>query len=257
MSEAGIVDGGGALDGGAGCKRGIASNIAPGAAFAGAVGWWYNWSLAPSGADVGIEFVPMFWGEQSVNTALPSGSRFVLGFNEPNFFSQAKLTAQEAAKLWPKVEAAADAAGAALVSPAVNFCGPESQCYGTNPYQYLKDFFAACTGCQVDYVAVHWYNCDLTSLKDYLEPGGSLEGFEQFGRPIWLTEFACSENGDSSAAGQEAYMRQAIPYLEANSRVSRYSWFNAQNIPGAMLTNSDGSPTSLGQVYIDLAPHCR
>ena len=71
------------------------------------------------------------------------------------------------------------AAGALLVSPALNFCGPAAQCNGTDPYQYLTDFFAACQGCEVDYVAVHWYNCDLPSLKDYLEPKGNLPGFEE------------------------------------------------------------------------------
>ena len=40
----------------------------------------------------------------------------------------------------------------------MNFCGPAANCNGTDPYQYLKDFFAACTSCQVDHIAVHWYN---------------------------------------------------------------------------------------------------
>jgi hypothetical protein len=106
----------------------------------------------------------------------------------------------------------------------------------------------------VDYVAVHWYNCDLPSLKDYLEPGGSLEGFEQFGKPIWLTEFSC--NGSASAAEQEAYMRAAIPYLEGNPHVFRYSWFSAGPIPNAKLINTDGSPTALGTVYMGLPQSC-
>jgi hypothetical protein len=137
----------------------------------------------------------------------------------------------------------------------MNFCGPAAQCHGTDPYQYLTDFFAACATCEVDYVAVHWYNCDLPSLKDYLEPGGGLAGFEQFGKPIWLTEFSCDTS--ASAAQQEAYMRAAIPYLEGNPKVFRYSWFSADPIPNARLINSDGAPTSLGQVYISLAQNCR
>jgi Glycosyl hydrolase catalytic core len=247
---------GGRTDGGsgahAGCKRGVATNTAPGAAFSAGLGWWYNWALQPSGADVGIEFVPMVWGSASVGTAIPAGSKYLLGFNEPNFHAQSNLTAQQAASAWPMLEA--QAAGAPIVSPAMNFCGPASQCNGTDPYQYLKDFFAACPGCQVDYVAVHWYNCDLPSLKDYLEPGGGLEGFEQFGKPIWLTEFSCGP--DASVAEQEAYMRAAVAYLESNPKVFRYSWFSAGPIPSAQLLKADGSPTALGQVYIDLPESC-
>jgi putative glycosyl hydrolase len=237
----------------AGCKRGVAANTAPGAAFSPALSWWYNWSLQSSGADVGVEFVPMVWGKSSVGMSTPPGSQYLLGFNEPNFQAQSNLTAQQAAGYWPML--VAQAAGAPLVSPAMNFCGPAAQCNGTDPYQYLKDFFAACPGCQVDYIAVHWYNCDLPSLKDYLEPGGSLEGFEQFGKPIWLTEFSCGSG--SSVADQEAYMRAAIPYLESNPNVFRYSWFSADPIPNAKLINGDGSPTALGQVYLDLPQGCQ
>lgn len=192
----------------------------------------------------------MVWDEATVSSAIPTGAKYLLGFNEPNFFAQANLSPTQAAGYWPTLQANASAAGVALVGPAMNYCGPASQCHGTDPYQYLKDFFAACTDCKVDYVAVHWYNCDLPSLRDYLEPGGNLPGFEQFGKPIWLTEFSC--DGSASVAQQEAYMRAAIPYLESNPKVARYSWFSADPIPNARLVNSDGSPTALGQVYLGL-----
>lgn len=251
-SDAGASDSAGASNGGASCKRGIAANTAPGPAFSPNVAWWYDWSMKGAG---GVEFVPMAWGKTDVNTAVPAGAKYLLSFNEPNFHAQSNLTAQAAADLWPTLEASAKAAKVPLVSPGMNFCGPASDCNGTDPYQYLKDFFAACKNCEVDYVAVHWYNCDLPSLKDYLEPGGSLEGFEQFGKPIWLTEFSC--DGKASAADQEAYMRAAVPYLEGNPHVFRYSWFSADPIPNAKLVADDGSPTPLGQVYLGLPQSCR
>jgi hypothetical protein len=226
--------------------------VAPGAAFFPSVSWWYNWSLRSSGPDVGLEFVPMVWDEVTVNGAIPSAAKYLLGFNEPNFFAQANLSPSNAASYWPRLEANAAAAGVKIVGPAMNFCGPAAECHGTNPYTYLKEFFAACANCQVDYVAVHWYNCDLPSLRDYLEPGGNLEGFEQFGKPIWLTEFSC--DGGATVAQQEAFMRVAIPYLESSPQVFRYSWFSAGPIPNAKLVKDDGTPTALGQVYIDL-PH--
>ena len=236
------------------CKRGVAANTAPGAAFYPALGWWYNWAIKASGANVGVEFVPMIWGASTVNSALPAGAKYLLTFNEPNFHEQSNLTAQQAASHWPTIEQKANAAGIPIVGPGMNYCGPAANCNGTDPYQYYKDFFAACDDCRVDHIAVHWYNCDLPSLKDYLEPGGNLPGFEQFGKPIWLTEFSC--DGKASVAEQEAYMRVAIPYLEANPHVFRYSWFSADPIPNAKIIQADGSPTALGRIYLGLDGNC-
>jgi hypothetical protein len=252
------------------CKRGIATNAAPTSALAPSpskpgVRWWYNWGTAANGGAAGIEFVPMLWGSGSVNTPLPSGSDYVLTFNEPNFKVQSNLTPQQAAGLWPSVEARAHATGAAIIAPAVNFCGSPSDPSGcsdpglTDPYSWLKQFFAACPGCEVDYIAVHWYNCDLPSLKAYIEgntsSGGTLEGFTQFHKPLWVTEFSCE--GNHSAAQQKAYMQAAIPYLEGNPNVYRYSWFSAGPIPSAQLTNGDGTLNDLGFTYVSLsAPNC-
>jgi hypothetical protein len=257
-----------AADGGAHCKRGIATNTTPSAAFvptASSPGltWWYDWSNQASSGSTSIEFVPMIWGASSLGAAIPAGSRFLLAFNEPNFTAQADLTAQEAATDWPMIRAKAN--GVPIVSPAVNFCGSASdpsQCTDpavTDPYTYLKDFLADCSTREVDYVAVHWYNCDLPSLQAYLEgnldAGGTLQGFVQFGKPIWLTEFSC--DASHSVADQTAYMQAAIPYLEGNPNVFRYSWFSASPIPNALLANSDGSLTELGKTYVSLPEACR
>jgi hypothetical protein len=252
------------------CKRGIASNTAPSGAFVASasspgIAWWYNWAAQGSGS--GTDFVPMIWGAASLQATIPAGSKYLLGFNEPNFKAQSNLTVAQAVADWPQVEAAAQTtgAGAAIVSPAVNFCGSTSdpsQCADpavTDPYTYLRDFFASCSACKVDYIAVHWYNCDLPSLKAYLEgnvdAGGGLQGFVQFGKPIWLTEFACDSS--HSAADQKAYMEAAVPYLEANPNVFRYSWFSASPIPNAELANADGSLTDLGATYVALPATCR
>jgi hypothetical protein len=256
-------------DAGASCKRGLATNTPPSAALAPTastpgVSWWYDWSTSGSSAAAGMEFVPMIWGSASLKDALPAGSRHVLGFNEPNFKAQANLTPTQAAADWPTIEASAKTSGSLIVSPAVNFCGSSSnssQCSDptvTDPYTYLADFFKACPGCQVDAIAVHWYNCDLPSLQAYLEgnvdAGGTLQGFVQFGRPIWLTEFCCDPT--HSEMDQEAYMKAAIPYLEGNPSVARYSWFSSSNIPNALVMNPDGSLTPLGTTYAGLPQQC-
>jgi hypothetical protein len=255
---------------GAPCKRGIAATAGPSANFAPTaaspgISWWYNWDTQSAGGDPRIEYVPMIWGGGSLNATIPVGSKYLLGFNEPNFKSQANLTVQEAVADWPAVEALAHPAGLPIVSPGVNFCGSPSNPSGctdpaiTDPYTYIKDFLAACTGCKVDYIAVHAYVCDLPLLRAYLEgnlqTGGTMQGFLQFQRPIWLTEFACDSS--HSVADQKAYMEAAVPYLESNTHVARYGWFSAKPIPNALLTNADGSLTDLGTTYVALPQTCQ
>ncbi len=117
---------------------------------------------------------------------IPAGTKTLLGFNEPNFFVQADLSAGQAATEWHNVQEIALSRGMKLASPAVNFCGPEGSCHDTDPFSYLDDFFQSCTNCQVDYVAAHWYACDLPALERYI---GQLKA-KYPSRPIWLTEFA-------------------------------------------------------------------
>jgi len=238
------------------CKRGIAwpGNTLDNAEVNAQLTWWYKWGLNAQGVGAGLEFVPMIPDSgvkvADANKVIRPDAKYLLGYNEPNFMSQANLTAQQAAADWPTVEAVAKAHNLEIVSPAVNYCGDDKTgtgpCNGTNPATYLKDFFAACVNCQVDYVAVHWYNCDGASLKSYLDM------FKQFSRPIWLTEMACAYGGDTSVAGQEKYMREAIPILEARADVFRYAWFSADPIPNARLLNGDGSPNDLGKIYLSL-----
>ena len=52
-------------------------------------------------------------------------------------------------------------------------------------------------------------------------------------------------------------MQAAIPYLEGNPNIARYSWFSASPIPNAQLMNSDGSLTDLGKTYVWLPASCR
>src|SRR5690606_17300950 len=93
----------------ANCKRGLAfagrsvenKELTP------ALAWWYNWGIdAESSAKP--EFVPMVWGasvdSEGLSLKITSGARFLLGFNEPNFFEQANLSAFEAAAAWPTLQ---------------------------------------------------------------------------------------------------------------------------------------------------------
>jgi hypothetical protein len=112
---------------------------------------------------------------------------------------------------------------------------------------YFDKFFAACPNCQVDYLAVHWYACSLSALKNYIT------GMKKYGKPIWLTEFACGD-GDTALANQKAYMQAAVPYLESEPAVARYAWFSGRTtaIPNVNLLAGSGALTELGQIYVNL-----
>jgi hypothetical protein len=242
------------------CKRGLAVNDVSAAdlqAFSGSVGWFYDWNLAlptklsDQAGTVGLDFVPMIWtGDPDVADAvsrIPVGAKYLLGFNEPNFKTQGNLSAEAAAAIWPKLEQIAKARDLLLVSPAVNFCGPESECWATDPFAYLDAFFAACTGCQVDFIALHGYFDNAGGLSWYIG-----EAKKRYAKPIWLTEFNQSP-GD--AAAQAAFMQQALPMLESEPMVFRYSWFMARSTATTInLLAADGTLTDLGRLYATLAP---
>jgi hypothetical protein len=246
------------------CKRGIAygRNTAAGLeALSKGVHWWYNWATQPEAAvqdihgSLGVEFVPMVWGgeftEEAVLAELPTDATFVLGFNEPNFKTQANLTASEAAFRWPELERIADERGLQLVSPAVAFCSPASDCHDTDPIVYLDAFFGACQDCRVDYVAAHWYACDVSALRVHLAQ------LKKYDKPIWITEFACG-GGDEAARSldaQKQYMAEAVELLELDRAVARYAWSaEEQAIENVNLVDDQGALTELGELYLSL-PH--
>jgi hypothetical protein len=267
---AGSADSGRAGSGGGGpkpssCKRGLAygqHSIADLEALSPGVSWWYNWDFRPDQAlragayrEASVEYAPMIWGAASdrvaARAAIGDDATVLLGFNEPNFGEQANLSAKAAAALWPELTAIADAKGLRLASPAVNFCG--GNCQDTDPFHYLDAFFAACTGCRVDVVAIHIYVGCSPSGDDKAE--WLIQHVEKyksrFSQPLWLTEFAC--DSAKNPAEQQAFLEDAVAYLEAEPRIERYAWFSgrASNVGYVDLLGESGQLTALGKAYVN------
>jgi hypothetical protein len=241
-------------------KRGVAygqNTDADLAALSAGIYWWYNWSPHPdstlSAPPANVEFVPMIWGGSfdpaKVEGQIPAGAQYLLAFNEPNFGNQANLTPAQAAALWPKIEEVAHAKNLKIVSPALNYCG--GNCNATDPFDWLDQFFAACSGCQVDYIGAHWYACSKDALGNYLAQYEA-----KYKQPIWLTEFSCLDDTSMTTVdGETAYMKDAVALLEADPHVFRYSWFTgrfAQQSAIDLLAGSSGTLTALGQQYVTL-----
>lgn len=235
------------------------TNLAPGA------GWYYDWShssyLDFEGADV--DFVPMTWNAGFDVTGLrqflknhPS-VKYLLGFNEPNFRDQANLTPTQAAEAWSVLEEIADEYNLKLVSPAPNWCGWCVEEGGTtyySPYDWLRDFFDACPNCRVDYIGVHFYMGAMESVK------GSVDSlWNQFHKPVWLTEFNLDKNGmgnNGTADEQRAFMVKMIDWMERDEHVYRYAWFLGRGgIISDLIASDRKTPTLLGKVYANMSSY--
>ena len=235
------------------------------------VSWWYNWSEKPENSvenvyeDYGFEFVPMTWNGYFDSVKLVTflsnhpETKYLLAFNEPNFISQANMTPSQAAAIWPKIESIADEYNLEIVGPAVNFCGTCVEENGVtyySPFDYLDDFFAACQDCRVDYIAVHSYMNNVSSLQWYINE------FKSYGKPIWLTEFAgWEQNGTiNNISDQINFMMGAVDFLESDTAVFRYSWFigrgsGISTYPHIDILGVNGELTELGQAYTQMPFH--
>jgi len=252
------------------CKRGVAygdwQSTSDFAALSKGITWYYEWSPLPDSISVAsglssvsitnsvvsVEFVPMIWGENDMDLLdnIPEGAQYLLGFNEPNFMAQSNLTGAQAAALWTQIQAVADQRNIKLVSPAVNYCG--SPCIDTDPVAWLDQFFAACINCRVDFIGVHSYVCEVDYLITYIGL------FKKYGKPIWLTEFSCGDQGSQPIEVQEQYMAAALQYLESDVDIFRYAWFSGRSteIPTSnLLSDQPGVLNNLGIQYIS-NPQC-
>ena len=126
----------------------VIQKLAPG------VAWVYNWGQAPVGrpASLGsgksVEYVPMCWNNNFDETKLREwlngnpGTKYLLGYNEPNFSAQSNMTPQQAATAWPRLEAIAAEYGLKLVAPALHFPGEKVVDGRGRPTSGSTSFFA-------------------------------------------------------------------------------------------------------------------
>ncbi|MBE0679853.1 MAG: discoidin domain-containing protein, partial [Bacteroidales bacterium] len=139
--------------------------------------------------------------------------------------------------------------GLKLVSPAVNWCGDCVDGVTNDPTDWLDKFFAACPGCKVDYIAIHSYAPSAAALRSYIDK------FRKYNKPLWITEFAPWDPPKPDHDGVLAYMLEAIPILENDPAVFRYSWFATRvgSNPDISLLAADGVLTKVGHLYAAMA----
>jgi len=228
------------------------------------VSWIYNWGTQPSQElvacmnQLGIGYAPMQWGGFSdvtdLNQTIWGAGKMLLGFNEPNFKSQANVLPADAAKMWPQMTAVAAQRNMPLFTPSASACGPnpETECYGGvwSPIPWFDAFFANCTNCKFDALSTHIYTCNITELTTYLE------GLKKYNLPVWLTEFACPAAGQPEQIEID-FMKQALQYLETQTYIGGYAWFGTRLDPTDgwlgpqvdLLAYNTSALTDLGKLY--------
>ncbi len=215
------------------------------------VPWFYDWGVNDNSAP-GKEYTLMAWDENWVSTeakvddliAKPNITS-LLTFNEPDHIGQANITWYNGAALYKRLLRT----GYRMGSPATT----ESE-YRVWLLKFMNR--AKRDSLRVDYVAVHWYdwggwfsngfevNPDVNTVfnrfKSYISAAYNL-----YKKPIWITEF--NANVNRPLAVHQAFMALALPWLESNPQVERYSYFFEDHTP----ESTGGSLTPLGQFYRD------
>lgn len=263
-----------------------ASQMQPG------ISWAYNWGPDPGVADAYSEefaFVPMAWNgafnEQRIRTWLAAHpeTKYLLGFNEPNFADQARMTPAEAAAQWPRLKAIAKDFDLKLVAPALNFSASQVGGRVWNPYEWYDEFFKLCPDADVDCLAMHcymnWYSANTWLATEYFYSDLYNPQKECYGRypnltayldsykkvhahfpRMMLTEFCSWENDGtiSNVDFQIDQMTQKVQKLEQCDLVEGYAWFMANDGNGASAypfmslferNSADSRLSTLGTVY--------
>ncbi|KAJ5369829.1 uncharacterized protein N7496_005921 [Penicillium cataractarum] len=232
-------------------KRGAAYNdistVSP-LSSAGTVSWAYNWAMSLSGSlPSNVDYVPMLWGAKdfggwvtAIETALSSGSNYILGFNEPDMTSQADMSASQAASYY-KTYITPYSGKAKLISPAVT----SSTTSGLG-LSWFKEFMSDCSSCGISGLAVHWYGNTADEFKSFVTQAASTASSYGLSE-LWVTEFALNSDagGVADAATTASFLETVIPWLDANTNVTRYSYFMCAD--NYLLTNN--ALNQAGQAY--------
>jgi hypothetical protein len=109
---------------------------------------------------------------------------------------------------------------------------------------YLKNFMAGCSDCQIDFVVAHYYAwANAQDFKNYLT-----KFHETFNKPVWVTEFGVNP-GEGDA---DAFLKEVLPWLDQTEWIQRYAYhMAAPDVDGkSYLVNSAGNGlTPAGTTY--------
>lgn len=255
-------------------KRGVCANELAAKDFAAlhpSVTWYYTWFHQPTFTNgTSMQFLPMVWGTEAdrlsgARSFLKSGARprALFALNEPNLKGQAFVTPEEAARSYAAIASLGQEFGVPVIGPhmaigsatdaSITAFDPIEKKTNTYTYMvpYLKAFlyYADTLHAKVEAIGVHSYG-DINELKWVVDMTA-----KEFGRPVWVTEFAQWNARDVEAARD--YLIEAVDFLESSTNVAGYAWFKerADNPKISLLDAEPGKLSTLGRAYVAMPVH--
>jgi hypothetical protein len=219
--------------------------------------WYYDWSPDNywyKGYTGSAIYVPEFWNASSTFLMPISGnSPWVFTFNEPDVSNQSDMTVAEAIDAWPTVEADSD--GKLIGAPDI--AGSLVSGGGSWLSAFMSD--ASSDGYTVNFLALHVYPDgngtttaqQVSSFEAYIT--SVHDAYPSY--PIVVNEFSLvnrsSWNGTNiTPAEQVAFINAVVPWLESQSYIIGYSWFEAYDGGyGSDLLSSSGTLSAIGTAY--------
>ncbi|WVW87143.1 hypothetical protein I302_109200 [Kwoniella bestiolae CBS 10118] len=238
--------------------NGIKAGIAGGDAYDDCeshIGWWYDWSANPSGHSGTPIAVPMLWGAGTVDStdssrldvfkAITSAPQYIMGFEEPDCstWGSANIDVSTAAGLWNTLIGPFKAKGSTLISP--------SMCHqAAEQYIGWLGSFEKQISVPWDITNIHVNKNNMDGVKadiDYY--------YNTFGKPIWVTEFACVDDSSSfipctDQSEINTYINDIVALFEADERVHAYAYSNGDGLGDVWPMYSNGALSQSGQTYI-------
>ncbi|PSS00564.1 hypothetical protein BD289DRAFT_360987, partial [Coniella lustricola] len=215
------------------------------------ISWAYNWGSASSGLSSDLEFVPMLWcstdtytsyWETNVKAAIAAGSKYILGFNEPDSPSQCDIDASTAAAAH-QTYMNPYSGQVSIGAPAIT----NSNVAGES-IDWLDSFVSSCAGaCDFDFCPVHWYNTIEAGAADLLDFVTKAQTACGDGKKVWVTEFAPNVDNptDAEITSFLETVQDAFDNNATYSFVERYSYFWVSD---GILVNGDAA-SSYGNTF--------
>ncbi|WRT69895.1 uncharacterized protein IL334_006886 [Kwoniella shivajii] len=239
--------------------NGIKAGIAGGDAYdqcEAHIGWWYDWSADPSGHSGTPIAVPMLWGagtsdstdasRLSIFEAITTAPQYIMGFEEPDCstWGSANVAVSVAATLWNTLIGPWKAKGSTLLSPSM--CHQAADAYTG----YLSSFQSQIT-VPWDITNIHVNKNSMDGVKadiDYY--------YNTFGKPIWVTEFACVDDSSSfipctDQSEINTFINEIVALFESDSRVHAYAYSNGDGLGDVWPMYQNGALSESGQTYIN------
>ncbi|MFB6163134.1 MAG: glycosyl hydrolase, partial [Halococcoides sp.] len=229
--------------------------------------WSYNWTISSDQRDAWHHdaFVPMIngddlgWTSGAADRIRASDADAVLGYNEPDH-EEGYHDVQTILDPWQTVCDTFRDTDIAVVGPSIKTGTSGGRSY----LQAFMDGVESDPNLYVDAVGVHWYAGSQAMESD---PVGQAEAFidqmdwvhDQFGRPVWITEFGGPNFGSVSdiqslTESNVTFLSRTIPQLERRDYVRRYAWWAGSD--ATWLTDTGGERvtlTDVGEAYVTSA----